>query len=138
MKVNKSLWLLLSISALVGCDKSIEENEQTVTQTPLVKSYQPREFVADQRIEKIQTLTHDLQTIFENHAKERHIPGIAYGIVVDDSLVIASHTGITSLSTQTPVSARSSFRIASTSSLVKPKILSADLFHSAALKFIPA
>ena len=47
------------------------------------------------------------------HAKEKNIPGIAYGIVVDNELVISAATGYLDLDTESPATTKSAFRIAS-------------------------
>lgn len=47
------------------------------------------------------------------HAKERNIPGIAYGIVVDNELVISNATGLLDIDTKFPATSKSAFRIAS-------------------------
>jgi len=77
------------------------------------KSYQPPVFINDQRRERIKEIAPALQQLMENHAANRNIPGIAYGLVVDDELVIASATGQINLETRLPATINSSFRIAS-------------------------
>jgi len=51
--------------------------------------------------------------MIEDHALTNNIPGIAYGIVVDDELAVASATGLINLENKLPATTRSSFRIAS-------------------------
>ena len=78
-------------------------------------NYFPPVFLVDQRAEKIKSIASELQKMMEEHAKERNIPGIAYGIVVDDELVLASATGLMKVEENVMASTRSSFRIASMS-----------------------
>ena len=54
-----------------------------------------------------------MQKMIEDHALTNNIPGIAYGIVVDDELVLASATGLINLENQVPATTKSYFRIAS-------------------------
>lgn len=80
-----------------------------------VESYQPPVFVQDDRVAQISDLAPELQQLIETHAQAKNIPGIAYGIVVDDSLVVASATGLINLERELPASTASAFRIASMS-----------------------
>lgn len=75
--------------------------------------YLPAKFDDDQRAEKIKGIASELQALMEAHATRRHIPGVAYGIVVDDSLVLASASGVLNLESERPASITSAFRIAS-------------------------
>jgi len=77
------------------------------------KSYKAPVFEKDHRIEKIKKIAPELHQLITDHARARHIPGIAYGIVVDNELVIASGTGFIDLDTELPATSTSSFRIAS-------------------------
>lgn len=54
-----------------------------------------------------------MQKLIEEHSKTRNIPGIAYGIVVDDELVVANATGLINREKNLPVTTGSCFRIAS-------------------------
>lgn len=99
---------------LLSCNSQTLTDKKTGITAPSFSSlYQPYSFENDDRIQNIEVLTPVLQQIFVEHAKERKIPGIAYGIVVDDSLVIASSTGLINLNKELSSSIKSSFRIAS-------------------------
>ncbi len=76
-------------------------------------SYKPRVFVNDNRAEQIKEIAPEMHKLIEEHAKARNIPGIAYGIVVDNKLVVASATGLISLEKKLPATTKSCFRIAS-------------------------
>lgn len=75
--------------------------------------YQKPVFETDQRAEKIKEILPELEALMAKYAKENHIPGIAYGIVVDNELIIASATGLLDVAKNTPAETTSAFRIAS-------------------------
>jgi CubicO group peptidase (beta-lactamase class C family) len=76
-------------------------------------SYKAPVFTQDDRIEKIKKIAPELNKLIEEHAKANNIPGIAYGIVVDNKLVLSSATGFINLEKKTPATPLSAFRIAS-------------------------
>ena len=76
-------------------------------------SYKTPFFIDDNRIEKIKKVAPEIQKLIVDHKKARNIPGIAYGIVVDNELVVAEATGFINLAKEIPVNPASSFRIAS-------------------------
>ncbi len=53
--------------------------------------------------------------LFEKHMKENFVPGLAYGIVLDGELVASGGMGVQNITTNTPVTPDSVFRIASMS-----------------------
>jgi len=75
--------------------------------------YQQPVFKNDQRTKKIKTILPQLEKLMSDYAAENHIPGIAYGIVVDNDLVVASATGVLDVTSQAPATTISDFRIAS-------------------------
>jgi CubicO group peptidase (beta-lactamase class C family) len=80
---------------------------------PVSATYQPARFATDDRAEKIRSIAPELQKLIEQHAETMHIPGIAYGVVVDGELVVASATGTLDLDSKLPATTASAFRIAS-------------------------
>lgn len=54
-----------------------------------------------------------LEPIFRRHAAARHIPGLAYGVVVDGELIFTHSVGVRNVATAAPVDADTVFRIAS-------------------------
>ena len=54
-----------------------------------------------------------LEPIFRRHVEERHIPGVAYGVVVDGELIFSQNFGVRNVATGAPVDADTVFRIAS-------------------------
>lgn len=54
-----------------------------------------------------------LEPIFRRQAEHRHLPGVAYGVVVDGELIFTHSLGVRNVATQAPVDADTVFRIAS-------------------------
>lgn len=67
----------------------------------------------DHRAQKIMNATHELQQLFEEHAKAGKIPGMAWGVVVDDQLAASGAAGLINLEKEIPAATGSCFRIAS-------------------------
>lgn len=91
---------------------TLDPQPEKVTQN-FAASYQAPTFIADNRIEIVNGMAPALQELMIEHAKERKIPGIAYGIVVDNKLVISSATGLIEIASESAATPTSSFRIAS-------------------------
>ncbi|MCB0159392.1 MAG: beta-lactamase family protein, partial [Caldilineaceae bacterium] len=51
--------------------------------------------------------------LFAAYARRLHMPGVAYGVVMDGELVYANGVGVRNVATGAPVTADSVFRIAS-------------------------
>lgn len=109
------MFLFLVLALHISCtDRKTTSNtnkEDIVQRTS--NSYDPPVFINDGRVGKIKGIADTLQQLFHKHSIEKKIPGIAYGIVVDDSLVIASTTGVTTVENRIPVTSNTPFRIAS-------------------------
>lgn len=101
------LILFTSFSAY-GQDKKSEGTSKAFS-----SDYQKPIFENDQRADKIKEILPELEALMAKYAKENNIPGIAYGIVVDNELVIASATGLLDVSQNIPAEITSAFRIAS-------------------------
>ncbi|NOZ45800.1 MAG: beta-lactamase family protein [Chlorobi bacterium] len=113
--INYFIFSVLIIS-IIACkpQQRAKENKKINALSHLVtNSYKPPYFENDKRAEKIKEIAPQIQRLFEEHAKAKHIPGIAYGIVVDNELVVASATGIINLEKKITATTKSSFRIAS-------------------------
>lgn len=54
-----------------------------------------------------------LEPIFRRHAEQHHIPGLAYGVIVDGELIFSHSFGVRNVATAAPVDADTVFRIAS-------------------------
>ncbi len=105
------LAIFFSYLSCVGqqSDKGLS-NQATVLSSG---SYRPPAFLDETRLKKVREAATAFETIFTAHAAARKIPGLAYGVVVDDSLVLTGTTGLIDLDSQRPATTRSAFRIAS-------------------------
>ncbi|MFN8563546.1 MAG: serine hydrolase domain-containing protein [Anaerolineae bacterium] len=56
-----------------------------------------------------------IKTLYGDFARKHHVPGVAYGVVVDGELVFAGGIGVQNIESRTPVTPDSVFRIASIS-----------------------
>jgi CubicO group peptidase (beta-lactamase class C family) len=72
----------------------------------------PRFIESDRRL-RILDACPQLEAIFGRYAAAEQMPGMAYGVVVEDELVFTHTLGLANLTTQTPVAADTVFRIAS-------------------------
>ena len=114
MKLKRIIFMCLPMVLLLSCDTNItskEKSEKGVRM--LTEKYQPPIFMNDQRISKITEIAPEIHQILAEHALEKKIPGVAYGIVVDDSVLVASAIGMTHIGNKTPATINSAFRIAS-------------------------
>ncbi|MDG1571408.1 serine hydrolase [Robiginitalea sp. M366] len=104
----------LLLAGLFACKNEPQNEIQTpMLAHPVSATYRPAQFETDDRAEKIRGIAGQLQELMEAHQKEKHIPGMAYGVVVDDQLVIASSSGVLNLDTEAAATPASAFRIAS-------------------------
>lgn len=114
MKHFKHLLVYISIIVVItSCNSNTSTKVETSATTSFSNSYKAPEFENDNRIEKIKQIAPEIEKVMIEHSKGRHIPGIAYGIVVDDQLVIASANGVLDVDTKNPSTPTSAFRIAS-------------------------
>jgi CubicO group peptidase (beta-lactamase class C family) len=113
-KFNFCLLYICLATILYSCNSKQATNpEAEPTTHAYSSSYKAPVFNTDDRIEKIKNSAPELQKLIEAHAKAENIPGIAYGIVVDNELVLASATGFMNIENNTLATPMSSFRIAS-------------------------
>ena len=112
--MTKYIGYCFVLMLLISCgSQSVINTKTEITTQSFSNHYQPPLFDDDLRVQKIAALAPGIQQLFEAHALARKIPGIAYGIVVDDSLVIAHATGLINREKALSASIKSSFRIAS-------------------------
>ncbi len=77
-----------------------------------------------EKYNKIQSTFALVDKLFLDLAETQHLPGLAYGVLVDDRLVYAGHTGMSNVERHIPATEQSLFRIASmTKSFVAMAIL---------------
>ncbi|HEX7903479.1 MAG TPA: serine hydrolase domain-containing protein [Chitinophagaceae bacterium] len=111
--MKKFFSLLCIVSFLFSCN----ENNQTekVASVQYDSSYQPAAFTDAARAEKIEKTFPVIDKIFRDYADSNHLPGVAYGLVVDGKLVYKGNIGYTDIEKKIPVTSTSLFRIASMS-----------------------
>ena len=73
----------------------------------------PSRFVDAERKQKLLQALPRIETLMSDQIKEMGIPGLAYGIVIDDEVVLAKGLGLRDVTTGAPVDADTVFRIAS-------------------------
>jgi CubicO group peptidase (beta-lactamase class C family) len=76
---------------------------------------QPAVFTDSDRAEKVASTAAVVDEIFREYADRRHMPGFAYGVVLDGKLLYAGHFGYANLEKEIPADTKSLFRIASMS-----------------------
>tara|TARA_R110002049_G_scaffold294274_1_gene480833 strand:+ start:20025 stop:21611 length:1587 start_codon:yes stop_codon:yes gene_type:complete len=114
-KYYSYLYACSYLAILAACEPKHNNQSPRAAEVdhPIVKSYKAPYFYNDDRVEKIKALGPQLQKIIEDHALANDIPGIAFGVVVDNELVLTASTGMINMDDQLPATAESSFRIAS-------------------------
>lgn len=101
-------------TAFVSCNpQSTNQPSAKKIKHSFVETYKAPIFENDKRAEKIKSVAPKLLKLMEEYAKEKNIPGISYGIVVDNELVVSSSTGLMNIDLKSPAKTSSSFRIAS-------------------------
>ena len=113
--MNKYLIYFGLVLIFISCNppQSTEKETGGVVSRTFSNSYNAPDFVNDNRTEKIKEIAPAIQQLIEEHGKTKKIPSIAYGIVVDNELVVASATGFINLENKLPATTKSCFRIAS-------------------------
>jgi CubicO group peptidase (beta-lactamase class C family) len=112
------------------------------TSTPPQRYATPRFEDAD-RSKKIAAVLPEIDQVYIEFARERHVPGLVYGILLDGQLVHTGATGLASLERKIPSSPDIRFRIASmTKSFTALAILQLRdagklALHDPVEKFIP-
>jgi len=111
MKYN--LFFTAALIFLVACT----DNKKIAKLEPVQfdSLYQPATFTDAARLEKIKNTFAVVDKIFKDYADSNHIPGLAYGLVVDGKLIYKGNFGYTDIDKKTPVTSASLFRIASIS-----------------------
>ncbi|WP_296705002.1 serine hydrolase, partial [Algoriphagus sp.] len=104
--------ICLFISACSTPKDNTNSSDNTINHT-FSTDYQKPEFTTEQNVDKIKSIADELKSIMEDYAKEKHIPGIAYGIVMEEELVLSDAVGFMDLEKQIPAETSTDFRIAS-------------------------
>ncbi|MGB5499729.1 MAG: serine hydrolase domain-containing protein, partial [Maribacter sp.] len=115
--MKNSLYKLLFICfglLLLTCKQNQTADSKVNVPAPKVSTaYKAPIFNTDDRMAKVAQLGPELEQLMVAHAKAKNIPGIAYGIVVDNELVLSGATGTINLEVETDATPQSVFRIAS-------------------------
>ncbi len=101
------LWLLL------GCTAPESPKRSDLPALKVTEDYTPPKFDDPDRNINIADALNNAHLYYQEAAGKYHLPGVAYGVVVDDSLVFSGGFGITDIDTQEAVTEHSLFRIAS-------------------------
>ena len=106
------------LSVALGLATCAATHAQLPGPTPL-----PVPSTAD-RIARVRAALPVVEKLYRDYAAQRHIPGLGFGVVVDGQLIFGSGAGVNNLTSKTPATAQSQFRIASmTKSLTAMAIL---------------
>jgi CubicO group peptidase (beta-lactamase class C family) len=73
----------------------------------------PARQAADSRLARLQSAFPELDKLMAAFAERQHVPGIAYGVLVDGVLVHSGFAGVREVPTKAPIDADTVFRIAS-------------------------
>jgi CubicO group peptidase (beta-lactamase class C family) len=114
--MNKVLSLLLITTVLASCNQNQTAGKTNeISDVSFDSAYQPATFTDAGRMEKIMQAFPVIDKIFKDYADSNHLPGVAYGLVVDGKLVYKGNIGYTDIEKKIPVTSSSLFRIASMS-----------------------
>ena len=114
MKRLQTLFGIILLSTFFACEKNSTNQEAQNTESKLISnSYRHRFFEDDQRVEKVKAAASEIHQLMQDHAKSLKLPGLAYGFVVDNQLVLDSAIGFLNLDEKIPATTQSAFRIAS-------------------------
>jgi len=95
--------LLLIVSVfLISCGQTLTKKKEIVS-VSFDSSYQPATFNDAGRMERIMQTFPIIDKIFKDYADSNHLPGVAYGLVVDGKLVYKGNIGYTDIEKKIPV-----------------------------------
>lgn len=78
-----------------------------------VTAYQPPVFTDAGRAKRLEAAFPIIEKIYEDAAEKQHLPGVAFGILLDGKLVYSGGIGYTDVEKKIPATPKSLFRIAS-------------------------
>ena len=113
--MKRILSVLVLLIVFSSCRERTTTDIQEQKKINYSASFKPSSFEKDERITGIKALSEELHKLIEAHIQAENIPGVAYGVVVDNELVLASATGVMNIEEDLPASTNSAFRIASMS-----------------------
>lgn len=111
---------IIPAAVLFLCSCNQNKTSRKIAETFFDTAYQPATFSDgdrpdSHRMEKIMLSYPVIDKIFKDYADSNHLPGVAYGLVVDGKLVYKGNIGYTDIEKKIPVTSSSLFRIASMS-----------------------
>jgi CubicO group peptidase (beta-lactamase class C family) len=104
---------LLALAVLAACQKA--PKTEPLGREESVQAYSKPVFSDSATFSRMSAAFPVIDKIFHDYAVQHHFAGLAFGIIAGDTLVYAGSYGVTDVDQQTPVTARSLFRIASMS-----------------------
>ncbi|MGA9270726.1 MAG: serine hydrolase domain-containing protein [Lutimonas sp.] len=110
------LTFVITLFLLASCiqkESSAPSSDSTESERAVSSSYKAPFFENDNRIEKIKEIAPELHELMVKNAKDKHLPGVAYGVVVDNELIVSSAIGVIDIESESPATTQSAFRIAS-------------------------
>lgn len=111
--MKKIFFILFAGSCIFSCKQ--KTSGVAIEQAKYDSSYQSAVFTDVSREEKIKQTFEVVDKIFRDYADSNHLPGVAYGLVVDGKLLYKGSIGYTDVEKKIPVTSSSLFRIASMS-----------------------
>ncbi|TFH23936.1 MAG: class A beta-lactamase-related serine hydrolase [Bacteroidia bacterium] len=106
--------LLVAVVMLLSACRTPDSDKAPATDALLVnKEYTAPQFSEPERIRLIADALSEAHQYYVDCARTNHLPGVVYGLVVDDSLVFSGGYGTIDTETMLPVTEQSLFRIAS-------------------------
>ena len=111
--MQRALFFICIGAFLFSCKQNKQVSQVTAVQYD--SAYQSAVFTDAARAEKIKQTFEVVDKIFRDYADSNHLPGVAYGIVVDGKLIYKGSIGYTDVEKKIPVTSSSLFRIASMS-----------------------
>jgi CubicO group peptidase (beta-lactamase class C family) len=94
-----------ALIAVAGCASS--------DAAPGPGDYSPARFTDPGRVDKLRSALPAIDSLFSAFAKANHVPGIAYGVIIDGKLAHTGTAGLRDVENNAPVDSASVFRIAS-------------------------
>lgn len=102
--------LVLAFAATLPVTSSAQA---PVGQAERIKQAEPARFVDADRSAKLRSAFFEIDRLFQEFVRTSHVPGAAWGIVIDGELRHLGTAGLRDLSSKSPVDADTVFRIAS-------------------------
>lgn len=114
IQMIRSTFSILVIAVIISScgQKKVAEKAMAVAYDT---AYKPAVFTDADRMNKIAATFTVVEKLLKDYAIDNHLPGLAFGIVVDGKLVFKSNYGYTDIEKKIPVTSSSLFRIASMS-----------------------